>query len=233
MAEVYRAGIEAVPSGQMEAARSLGMSHGQSMRHVIVPQAIRKVIPPLLNDFIALMKDTSLVSVLGAARGRPGRPRHPVRVLQRLRPDPGSDPVPDRDDPARACGRRPDRTPAGPFPARPGMSETRPACRRRCRRPRHRSDPAARRRREELRQAQGARRRRPLRRARRGRLRDRALGLGQEHPAALHQPAGASGGRADPARGQGDHGQPTAPRASTSSAGGSAWSSSSSTCSRT
>ena len=66
MAEVYRAGIEAVPSGQMEAARSLGMSHGQSMRQVIVPQAVSKVIPPLLNDFIALMKDTSLVGVLGA-----------------------------------------------------------------------------------------------------------------------------------------------------------------------
>ena len=66
MAEVYRAGIEAVPEGQMEAARSLGMSYGQSMRSVVVPQAIRKVIPPLLNDFIALMKDTSLVSFLGA-----------------------------------------------------------------------------------------------------------------------------------------------------------------------
>jgi polar amino acid transport system permease protein len=66
MAEVYRAGIEAVPGGQMEAARSLGMSHGQSMRFVIVPQAVRTVIPPLLNDFIALMKDTSLVSVIGA-----------------------------------------------------------------------------------------------------------------------------------------------------------------------
>jgi polar amino acid transport system permease protein len=65
MAEVYRAGIEAIPGGQMEAARSLGMSHGQSMRYVIVPQAVRTVIPPLLNDFIALMKDTSLVSVLG------------------------------------------------------------------------------------------------------------------------------------------------------------------------
>jgi polar amino acid transport system permease protein len=67
MAEVYRAGIESVPSGQMEAARSLGMSHGQAMRRVIVPQAVRRVIPPLLNDFIALMKDTSLVSILGAA----------------------------------------------------------------------------------------------------------------------------------------------------------------------
>jgi len=65
MAEVYRAGIEAVPHGQMEAARSLGMNHGQAMRHVIVPQAVRKVIPPLLNDFIALMKDTSLVGVIG------------------------------------------------------------------------------------------------------------------------------------------------------------------------
>ena len=65
MAEVYRAGIEAVPRGQMEAARSVGMSHGQAMRYVIVPQAVRSVIPPLLNDFIALMKDTSLVSFLG------------------------------------------------------------------------------------------------------------------------------------------------------------------------
>jgi polar amino acid transport system permease protein len=65
MAEVYRAGIEAVPGGQMEAARSLGMSYGKAMRYVIIPQAIRKVIPPLLNDYIALMKDTTLVSVIG------------------------------------------------------------------------------------------------------------------------------------------------------------------------
>lgn len=65
MAEVYRAGIEAVPEGQMEAARSLGMSHSDAMRYVIVPQAVRKVIPPLLNDLIALMKDTSLVAFIG------------------------------------------------------------------------------------------------------------------------------------------------------------------------
>jgi polar amino acid transport system permease protein len=63
-AEVYRAGLDAVPYGQVEAARSLGMSHAKAMRHVIVPQAIRKVIPPMLNDFIALMKDTSLVGVI-------------------------------------------------------------------------------------------------------------------------------------------------------------------------
>jgi polar amino acid transport system permease protein len=64
-AEVYRAGIEGVPYGQTEAARSLGMTQPQAMRFVIVPQAVRRVIPPLLNDFIALMKDTSLVSVIG------------------------------------------------------------------------------------------------------------------------------------------------------------------------
>jgi polar amino acid transport system permease protein len=64
MAEVYRAGIESVPRGQMEAARSLGMSHGQAMRTVILPQAVRKVIAPLLNDFVALTKDTTLVSFI-------------------------------------------------------------------------------------------------------------------------------------------------------------------------
>ncbi len=68
MAEVYRAGLESVPRGQMEAARSLGMSHGKAMRHVVVPQAVRTVIPPLLNDFIALMKDTSLLSAIGYSR---------------------------------------------------------------------------------------------------------------------------------------------------------------------
>jgi polar amino acid transport system permease protein len=64
-AEVYRAGLEAVPYGQREAARSLGMSYVVALRHVIVPQAVRKVVPPMLNDFIALMKDTSLVQVIG------------------------------------------------------------------------------------------------------------------------------------------------------------------------
>jgi polar amino acid transport system permease protein len=64
-AEVYRAGLEAVPRGQSEAAHSLGMSHTVALRHVIVPQAVRTVIPPMLNDFIALMKDTSLVQVIG------------------------------------------------------------------------------------------------------------------------------------------------------------------------
>ncbi len=64
MAEVYRAGIEAVQAGQMEAARSLGMSHSQAMRHVIVPQAVTKIPAPMLNEMISLLKDTTLVSVV-------------------------------------------------------------------------------------------------------------------------------------------------------------------------
>lgn len=64
-AEVYRAGIQSLERGQIEASRTLGLSYFQSMRYVIVPQAIRRVIPPLLNEFVILIKDTSLVSVLG------------------------------------------------------------------------------------------------------------------------------------------------------------------------
>jgi polar amino acid transport system permease protein len=64
MAEVYRAGIEAVPKGQVEAARSLGMSHGQAMRHIVVPQAVTKIPAPMLNEMISLLKDTTLVSVV-------------------------------------------------------------------------------------------------------------------------------------------------------------------------
>ena len=64
LAEVYRAGIESIPKGQTEAARSLGMSYFQSMRYVILPQAIRVVMPPLGNDFIAMLKDSSLISVI-------------------------------------------------------------------------------------------------------------------------------------------------------------------------
>ena len=63
-AEVFRAGIESIGRGQMEAARSLGMSHFQAMRHIILPQAIRVVLPPLGNDFISMLKDSSLASIL-------------------------------------------------------------------------------------------------------------------------------------------------------------------------
>jgi polar amino acid transport system permease protein len=63
-AEVFRAGIQSIEKGQMEAARSLGMTYIQSMRYVILPQALRRVLPPLGNDLIAMLKDSSLISVL-------------------------------------------------------------------------------------------------------------------------------------------------------------------------
>jgi polar amino acid transport system permease protein len=66
VAEVYRAGIESVHESQNAAARSLGLTRWQSLRFVVLPQAVRRVIPPLLNDFIGLQKDTALVSVLGS-----------------------------------------------------------------------------------------------------------------------------------------------------------------------
>ena len=64
LAEVYRSGIESISRGQMEAARSLGMGYGQAMRYVILPQAVRRVVPPLANDLVALLKDSALVSVV-------------------------------------------------------------------------------------------------------------------------------------------------------------------------
>ncbi len=65
VSEVYRAGIESVHPSQAAAARSLGLSQTQTFRHVVIPQAVRRVIPPLLNDFIGLQKDTVLVSFIG------------------------------------------------------------------------------------------------------------------------------------------------------------------------
>jgi polar amino acid transport system permease protein len=65
--EVYRAGIESVHPSQRMAARSLGLSYWQAMRYVVIPQAVRRVIPPLLNDFVGLQKDSALVVVIGVA----------------------------------------------------------------------------------------------------------------------------------------------------------------------
>jgi len=74
MGEVFRAGIESIHKGQTEAARSLGFNQAQTMRYVIIPQAWRTILPPVGNEFIALLKDTSLVSILAVAdilrRGR-------------------------------------------------------------------------------------------------------------------------------------------------------------------
>jgi len=63
--EIFRAGIQSIEKGQMEAARALGMNYFQAMRNIILPQAIRRVLPALGNDFVAMLKDSSLVSVLG------------------------------------------------------------------------------------------------------------------------------------------------------------------------
>jgi His/Glu/Gln/Arg/opine family amino acid ABC transporter permease subunit len=65
VAEIFRAGIQSIERGQMEAARSLGMNHSQAMRYIILPQALKRIVPPLGNEFIVLLKDTSLLSVIG------------------------------------------------------------------------------------------------------------------------------------------------------------------------
>jgi len=74
MGEIFRAGIQSIPKGQMEAARSLGMNKSQAMVHVILPQAVTVILPPIGNEFVALLKDSSLVSILAVAdllrRGR-------------------------------------------------------------------------------------------------------------------------------------------------------------------
>jgi len=69
VAEVYRSGIESVHWSQSAAARGLGLSEGQTLRHVVMPQAVRRVIPPLMNDFIGLQKDTALLNVAGVLEG--------------------------------------------------------------------------------------------------------------------------------------------------------------------
>ncbi|MGG1676185.1 amino acid ABC transporter permease [Neobacillus sp. NRS-1170] len=66
IAEIFRAGIQSIDRGQMEAARSLGMNHVQAMRHVILPQAVKRMIPPLGNEFVVLIKESSLASIVAA-----------------------------------------------------------------------------------------------------------------------------------------------------------------------
>lgn len=65
MAEVIRAAIESIPKGQMEAAKSLGMTYAKAMRRIILPQSVKRMIPPLINEFVALLKDSSLIATIG------------------------------------------------------------------------------------------------------------------------------------------------------------------------
>ena len=108
VSEVYRAGIESVHSSQNAAARSLGLSHGQSLRYVVVPQAVRRVIPPLLNDFIGLQKDTALVALIGVVEAFRVADRVVRDVQLHAVPRDGADVPPDH-DPPHAAHRLPDR----------------------------------------------------------------------------------------------------------------------------
>ncbi len=109
VAEVYRAGIESVHPSQVAAARSLGLTRLQSLRHVVVPQAVRRVIPPLLNDFISLQKDTALVGVLGNDRSPEGGPDLQLSPFQLFQPAGGRLPVHPHHDPAGPVHRPADR----------------------------------------------------------------------------------------------------------------------------
>ncbi len=93
VAEIIRAGINAVDKGQMEAARSLGMSNAQAMRHIIIPQAFKNILPALGNEFIVVIKESSIVSVIGihelmynadTVRGNTFRPFEPLIVAALL-----------------------------------------------------------------------------------------------------------------------------------------------------
>ena len=194
VSEVYRSGIESVHPSQAAAARSLGLSHLQALRFVVVPQAVRRVIPPLLNDFIGLQKDTALVGTLGVVEafkqaqidqsatfnGTPYLVAATLFVLITIPLARFTDWL-DRARPAPAAGGE-----AG-VSARPAALQV--------------EGPA-----QVLRQARGAARDRPRGRRARGRLPDRRLGLRQVDAAPLHQPARAHPGGPDRRRRGRDHG---------------------------
>ena len=112
VAEVYRAGIASIHRGQRDAALAVGLTEAQALRHVILPQAVRRVAPPLLNDFLALQKDVVLISILG--------PQEAFRIAQIIQGEnfnytpliAAALPLPADHGPARPAGRpawRPDR----------------------------------------------------------------------------------------------------------------------------
>ena len=87
VAEVYRAGLESIHWSQAAAARSLGLSQSQTLRYVVIPQAVRRIVPPLLNDFVALQKDTALVSIIGLVEILNDGPAAQEQVLQPVASD--------------------------------------------------------------------------------------------------------------------------------------------------
>ena len=199
VSEVYRAGLNSVHQSQVAAARSLGLSQPAALRYVILPQAVRNIIPPLLNDFISLQKDTALVGILGAIEANKAAEifsdtvfnysSYVVAAILFLHPH----------DPAGPVHRPPDRPGPAPPPGRGRPRDARSA-RRGC-------PPAVQI--EGLRKSfgdqPGAGRDRPQRGLARGDLPHRGVRLGQVDAAALHQPARAARRRADPALGAGHH----------------------------
>ena len=220
VSEVYRAGIDSVHPSQEAAARSLGLTRSQSLRHVVLPQAVRRVIPPLLNDFIGLQKDTVLISFIGVVEiFRTAQikqmatfnftPYVAVALVFIVVTFPLArvvDWLVARDR-SRAAGGR----------AMTGA-----------RRPRGAPDRGAA---QVVRRPRGPPRHRPRRGRARGRLPDRRLGLRQVDAAALHQPPRGDRRRAD--RRRAARRSPRRRSTSTGSGAGSASCSRPSTCSRT
>ena len=193
VAEVYRAGIQSVHPSQVASARALGLSRGKTMRFVVVPQAVRRVIPPLLNDFIGLQKDSALDRGPRVHRGAPRGADHLGREL-RLHAVRGARAHLHRDHDPRGALRRLARR-AGPAPA-PGrgrrLSGASPGAA-------DRGPPQV------VRRARGPQGHRPRGGRARGRRADRRVGLGEVDPAPLHQPARAGQRRPGVHRGRGDH----------------------------
>ena len=184
VAEVYRAGIESVHPSQEAAARSLGLTRCQALRFVVLPQAVRRVVPPLLNDFIGLQKDTALVALIGPWR-RSGSRRSRSRGTFNYTPYFAT---------ALIFVRSPSRSPGSP---------TGCIARERSRRGLMAEQLPARGRGEVVRQGARAARHRPRGRGARGRLPDRRVGLGQVDAAPLRQPARADRRGPDPDRRRG------------------------------
>ena len=109
VAEVYRAGLESIHWSQTAAARSLGLSQWQTLRHVVIPQAVRRIIPPLLNDFVALQKDTALVGFVGLAEILNIAEDLQEPLLQPLAGHRRRDLLPDHHDPGHALRRLADQ----------------------------------------------------------------------------------------------------------------------------
>ena len=108
VAEVYRAGIESVHASQRMAARSLGLSYAQTMRYVVLPQAIRRVIPPLLNDFIGLQKDTAIIYIVGVGEAVQQAQTYSTAFRNFTRLHGRGGVLRDPHDPARPLHRQPD-----------------------------------------------------------------------------------------------------------------------------